>query len=349
MAEKKKTTAKKTEPSKNDSKKTTVKKSDLDKLKTGVKTVKKIKKKKKSKRSPAAIILIIILAVLALGYYQYGDKLGLPNIFEGIKQQATTPPPVPEGDEVFVHVIDVGQGDAILVMTPDGNMLIDTGENSGRQALVDYLDSVNVTSFEYVVFTHPDADHIGNADYIVQNYSIKNIIMPDRVSTTKTFERMITAIENSQATVIEAEPGYEFYIGALLNVILAPNDDYDDTNDASVVIKSTFGDTSIMLTGDAEKESEADIVKLYSAEVLKCDVLKVGHHGSRTSTTQAFLDAVDPTIALISCGEGNKYGHPIPETIKRLEEKGIEIYRTDKHGSIILCTDGKSFKVIKPE
>ena len=282
-------------------------------------------------------------------YGQYGEKLGLPDIFSGMEQSTTTPPPVPNGEEVLVHVIDVGQGDAILITTAHGNMLIDTGENSAREELVDYLEYVNVSTFEYVVFTHPDADHIGNADYVVQNYAIKNIIMPDRVATTKTFERMIDAIENSQANVIMAEPGYEFYIGALLNTILAPNDDYDDTNDTSVVIKATFGDTSIMLTGDAEKESEADMVRLYGDDILKCDILKVGHHGSRTSTTQDFLDLVDPTIALISCGEGNKYGHPIPETLDRLEQKGIKIYRTDKHGSIVLRTDGKTFEVIQPE
>lgn len=307
------------------------------------------KKKKTGRHLPKALaFIIIIIAVLAFGYNYFGDALGLPDLFGSIKQISTTPPSVPDGDEVLFHIIDVGQGDAILVMTPDGNMLIDTGESSAREALVAYLDSVNVTSFEYVVFTHPDADHIGNAAYVVENYSIKNIIMPDREATTKTFERMIDAIENSQANVIKAEPGYEFYIGALLNTIIAPNGDYKDTNDASVVIKSTFGDTSILLTGDAEKGSEADIVSIWSKETLKCDVLKVGHHGSLTSTSEAFLDAVSPTIAVISCGEGNKYGHPLPETLARLEERGIAIYRTDKHGSIVLRTDGESFEVVAP-
>ncbi len=304
------------------------------------------RKKKKNNRSPIVLFFVIIFAVLAILYGQFGEKLGLPDIFGSFDQHATTPPPVPDGEEVLIHVIDVGQGDAILVMTPNGNMLIDTGEISAREELAAYLDSVNVTTFEYVVFTHPDSDHIGNADYVVENYTIKNIIMPDKVSTTKTFERMMDAIENSQANVIKAEPRYEFYIGALLNTIIAPNDDYKDVNDASVVIKSTYGDTSIMLTGDAEKYSEEDIVNIWDEDTLKCDVLKVGHHGSLTSTSQDFLDAVSPTIAVISCGDGNKYGHPLPETLKRLEDKGVQIYRTDKHGSIVLCTDGKEFTVI---
>ena len=309
-------------------------------------------KRKKNKRLPIILLIVIILAAAVIFYGQYSEKLGLPDIFGFLfnNTQTTTPAPAPDpdGEEMLVHIIDVGQGDAILIMAPNGNMLIDTGEKTAKDALVAYLDALNITSFEYVVFTHPDSDHIGNADYIVQNYSIKNIIMPNKVSTTKTYERMIDAIENSQANVIMAEPGYEFYIGSLCNVIIAPNDDYKDSNEASVVIKSTFGDTSIMLTGDAEKKSEADIVKIWSADVLKCDVLKVGHHGSSTSTSPAFLGAVDPTIALISCGEGNKYGHPLPETLQRLEQKGIKIYRTDKCGSIVLRTDGKAFEVISP-
>ena len=146
-------------------------------------TSSRARKKKQNNRSPILMFVVIILAVLALLYNQFADKLGLPDIFGSFQQQATTPPPVPEGDEVLVHIIDVGQGDAILVMTPNGNMLIDSGESTARDDLDAYLKSVNVTSFEYVVFTHPDSDHIGNAAYVVENYNIKNIIMPDRVAS----------------------------------------------------------------------------------------------------------------------------------------------------------------------
>ena len=148
---------------------------DAGNVKVSKPTNNRSRRKKKSSRSPILLFVVIILAVLALLYSQFSDKLGLPNIFAGFEQQATTPPPVPEGDEVLVHVIDVGQGDAILVMTPNGNMLIDSGESTARDELTEYLKSVNVTSFEYVVFTHPDSDHIGNADYVIENYSIKNM------------------------------------------------------------------------------------------------------------------------------------------------------------------------------
>ena len=242
--------------------------------------------------------------------------------------------PIDELDSVYK------EGDAILVMTPNGNMLIDSGESTARDELAAYLKSLNVTSFEYVVFTHPDSDHIGNADYIIENYSIKNIIIPDRVATSKTYERMMDAIEKSQANPIIAKPEYEFYIGALLNTILAPNDDYDDTNDASVVIKATFGETSIMLTGDAEKESEADMVKIYSKDILDCDVLKVGHHGSSTSSSAPFLMAATPTVAAISCGKQNSYGFPHAETLESLTAIGAHIFRTDLSGTLVFGTDG---------
>lgn len=305
------------------------------------------RKRRTKKASPIVVFIVIILAVLGLLYNQFAEQFGLPKLFGEDLKYATTPPPVPEGDEALFHIIDVGQGDAILVMTSEGNMLIDTGESSARDELTAYLDSVNVTSFEYVVFTHPDADHIGNADYIVENYNIKKIIMPDMVATTDTYERMIDAIKNSQVEeVIKAEPEDKFYIGALLNTIIAPNDDYKDRNEMSVVIKSTFGDTSIMLTGDAEVKSEEDIVRKWSKDALKCDVLKVGHHGSDTSTTEEFLDAVAPSIAVISCGEGNKYGHPLPSTLEKFKQRGIDVYRTDIVGSIVLRTNGDKFEVI---
>ena len=309
----------------------------------------KKKQKRNKKRSLSSLIIIIVLIILAFLYSQFADKLGLPNFFGDVKKYPTEATPVPEGEEALFHIIDIGQGDAILVMTSEGNMLIDTGDQGAEEELRSYLKSAGVTSFKYVVFTHPDSDHIGNADHVIQEYTIEKIIMPDVVSTSKIYERMMTEIaKREQIEVIIAQPEYEFTLGALHNVIIAPNDNYNDTNEMSVVIKSTFGDTSIMLTGDAEKKSEADIIEIWDEEMLDCDVLKIGHHGSATSTTDAFLDKVSPSIAVISCGLDNKYGHPLPQTIQRLEERGIKIYRTDMHGSIVLKTDGKEFTVISP-
>ena len=308
------------------------------------------RKKEEKRSSPLTIILLLIVVLLAFLWQRYGDKLGLPDIFGDVKKYPTQTVPVPEGDEALFHIIDVGQGDAILVTTTSGNMLIDTSEGGAEYELAAYLEAANITEFEYVIFTHPDYDHIGNSVYVIENYTIKNLIMTDCVADSKTYENMIDAIEkHDQINVIRAESGYEFVLGALHNVIIAPNDEYKDVNEMSIVIKSTFGDTSIMLTGDAETKSEADILDVWGESVLDCDVLKVGHHGSKTSTTEEFLEAVSPTIAVISCGEGNRYGHPHPETIERLEQKGITVYRTDIDGSVVLKTDGKTFTVVSPQ
>lgn len=312
---------------------------------------------KKRNRSPVVVLITVIIALLtyltlsALDYFVEGFNIDIGdfNIFElfGEKQKVADPLPVPEDGEVIYHFIDVGQGDAILITTPDGNMLIDTSIQGAREELTSYLDAAGVKDITYLVLTHPDADHIGNADHIILNYNVENVILTDHVSTSKTYERMLDAIEEKNVNTIIPKSGDVFRLGALTNTVIAPNDDYDDPNEMSIVIKSVYGDTSVMLTGDAEVESEGDIVKRWSAATLKCDILKVGHHGSTTSTTDAFLNAVDPEIAVISCGEGNKYGHPHDETIEKLTAKGITIYRTDTDGSIIFKTDGKEITLVE--
>lgn len=308
-------------------------------------------KRKSRRKSPIVILFTLILVIIAAIYSACNGLIDIPGLSvdetEETKNDIGASAPVPENGEVIFHFIDVGQGDAILITTPDGNMLVDTSVKSARDELVAYLDTVGVTKLEYLVLTHPDADHIGNADYIIENYEIANILLPDHAATSKTYERMLTAMENSTANVICPEPGYTFNLGALQNTVIAPNEDYGDANEMSIVFKSVYGETSVMMTGDAEYESEEDIVKLWSAADLKCDILKVGHHGSTTSTTQAFLDAVDPDIAVISCGEGNTYGHPHTETLDKLAAKGVTVYRTDTQGTIIFKTDGESFSLVK--
>lgn len=310
--------------------------------------------KNKMKKSPIVITIVIILAIVGVLLYMFGDKIGID--FKGGQQTAATAP-TPSDGEVLFHFIDVGQGDAILVTTKSGNMLIDSGDLSSesRDSLVNYLSAANVDSFEYVIFTHTDADHIGSADYVVENYNVKNVIMPDYEATTQVYNRLIDAIEKKNTNLILIgedkevceQSGYTFYLGSLLNTVIAPTEVFDDPNEMSVVLKSTYGETSVMFTGDAEKESEAAILKTWKASDLKCDVLKVGHHGSSTSTTQEFLDAVSPQIAVISCGEGNKYGHPHNEAVERLQKAGVTILRTDLKGHIVIKSDGKTVTVVE--
>ncbi len=315
----------------------------------------KRKIRRRIRKSPIIITILLILAIAAGALFFHGEEwfgISYPSGDDNKKTEVDAPEP--QDGEVLFHMIDVGQGDAILVTSKSGNMLIDTSENGEKDKLLAYLDALEINSFEYVVFTHPDADHIGNAEYIVENYGIGNIIMPDFSKSTQMYERLISAIEKKNVNVIligESEDceqsGYTFYLGSMLNTVIAPVADINDANEMSVVIKSTYGDTSIMLTGDAEERSEEQILERWNKADLDCDVLKVGHHGSSSSTTKEFLDAVSPSIALISCGKNNKYNHPNKETMDKLIDAGVTIYRTDEDGSVVLRTDGKSFSVVK--
>ena len=280
-----------------------------------------------------------------LGGYGIFDLIGA----DGDEEETTSIPKAPivtEGDEVAFHFIDVGQGDAILITTAEGNILIDTSEKSEREALVNYLAEQNITSLKYLILTHTDADHIGSADYVVENYDVDTVMMTDYTATTKTYERLLTAIENKGTNVIIPELRYVFTLGSLQMTIIAPTEKFDDPNEMSLVIKAVHGETSLMFTGDAEIESEEGILENWSAAELKVDILKVGHHGSDSSTTQAFLDALDPDAAVISCGEGNSYGHPHAEVVDRLTAKGVTIYRTDKDGTVVIISDGKEWNLV---
>lgn len=294
------------------------------------KTNKKQRSSVKSNSLPkfAGVFLIIIIAItgfFANEYFPFDSK-GSPAV-EGIAD---------------FHFIDVGQGDGILIITDSGNILIDAGPASASGYLNSYLDEYSVNDIEYAIFTHPHEDHIGGATSVINSRNVKNVIIPDIEYDSKTYDRLLTALEESVNTnIIPPTSGEVYSVGDLCIQILAPNSAvYKSTNNYSIVAKITYGSTSFILTGDAEILSENEILSLYSKSELKCDVLKIGHHGSTTSSGTAFLDAVSPSIAVISCGAGNEYGHPNIETLDNLTTKNITVYRTDILGSFILTTDG---------
>ena len=247
-----------------------------------------------------------------------------------------------DGGEVQFHFIDVGQGDAALIRTPKGDILIDAGTNSSEDQLKAYLDQLGVTELEYAVFTPPHEDHIGGADMILNTYTVKRVILPDKEHDSKTFERMLDAIEAEHCEVIMATPDKTFKVGDLTCTILAPiGTAYTELNNYSVVIRAEYGDTSVLFTGDAETHSEEEMLERYRFKgLLDCDILKAGHHGSDTSSSQAFLDAVTPLHAVISVGEGNTYDHPKQEILSRYEAMKLTIHRTDREGSIVFTTTG---------
>ena len=241
-----------------------------------------------------------------------------------------------------VHFIDVGQGDAILVKSDEEFMLIDAGKNVDGDLVVNYLKGQNVKKLKYVIGTHPHEDHIGGLDNVIDVFDVEKVIMPNVIHTTKTFEDVLDSIINKGLKITPAKSGDKYYLGESEVLILAPNKvEYDNLNNYSVVTKLTHGNTSFIFTGDAEEISEKEMIEVYK-DNLKSDILKVGHHGSTTSTSQEFLDAVRPKEAIISLGKDNTYGHPHKEIIDRLEANNIIIYRTDLEGTIIAKSDGNS-------
>ena len=286
------------------------------------------RRQKKAMKGFVWVILLVIAAIAGL-------------IFGKDALTGQTSEPV-SGGEVQFHFIDVGQGDAALIRTEVGYILIDAGTNSSEEELKAYLDRLGVTDIEYAVFTHPHEDHIGGADMILNTYNVKRVVMPDATATSKTFERMMDAIEAEKCEVIEATPDKTFKVGEVTCTILAPiSTSYTETNNYSVVIRADYGDTSVLYTGDAEVDAEYEMLEKYRfSGTLDCDLIKVGHHGSDTSSAKDFLDAVTPVYAVISVGEGNTYNHPKQEILSRYQGINAEVYRTDKEGSIVFTSTG---------
>lgn len=251
--------------------------------------------------------------------------------------------------DLKVHFVDVGQADCILVELPNNQkMLVDAGNNEDKDTIISYLNSKSIKKIDYLIGTHPHEDHIGSLDSVISNYEIGSIYMPKISSNTKTFEDVLLAIKAKGLKVVAPETGtYILNDNQGLSIqVLAPNSStYEDLNNFSIVLKLKYKDTSFLFTGDAESLSESEILK--KSYDIKADVLKIGHHGSKSSTSAEFLKKVAPKYAVISAGAGNTYGHPNQETLAKLNEGKVQVYRTDIDGTIIFTTDGSKITVEK--
>ncbi len=296
------------------------------------------KKLKKQILSAVAAVIVLILAYF-LEPWQYITGEDKPDV--GSRSELTT-------EDLQIHYIDVGQADSILVRVPVSggmkNMLIDAGtaENYPASNITEYLSALGITSLDYFVITHPHLDHIGAADEVINMFDVGTVIMPECEASTKAWENVLVAIdENEVDTDILDKAGDTYTMGDASFKILGPIDPANEkeTNNYSIVMRLVYGDTAFMFTGDAETDSEEEILANFAKSEFSSDVLKMGHHGSTTSTSEEFLSAVSPSLAVISCGEGNSYGHPHDEILALLEENGVEVLRTDLEGDIIICSD----------
>ena len=243
-------------------------------------------------------------------------------------------------NNLLIHYIDVGQGDSILIQVHGKNMLIDAGTTESANELVNYLKMQKINKLDYIIETHPHEDHIGAMSKIINKFEVGKFYAPKVTSNTKAFDNMINSLRKKSLKILISKAGLTLDLGSGIKCeILAPNSElYKEVNNYSTVVKITYGDTKFLFEGDAEKLSEDEMIN--RGYDLSCDVLKVGHHGSRTATSDEFLKKTHPKIAVISCGLNNDYGHPHKPTLTKLEAINAKIYRTDKYGTIILESDG---------
>ncbi len=243
-----------------------------------------------------------------------------------------------ESQFMEVHFIDVGQGDATLVKCGGFSMLIDAGDDSKGTTVQNYLKKQGVEKLDYLLLTHPDADHIGGAPVIITKFDIDTVFISNYEKDNKTYLKLIQALDDRQVFYSTPEVGDTYMLGGAEFTILAPNGTYEEPNNASIALLLQNGDNRFLFTGDAEEKAEEDILE-HNTEI-RADVYKVGHHGANTSSTEAFLEKVQPEFAVISCAEGNVYGHPHAQTLNTLRSMGVKVFRTDEQGSIVAESDG---------
>ncbi len=242
-------------------------------------------------------------------------------------------------DKMEVHFIDVGQGDATLISCGGHHMLIDAGDDTKGTLLQSYLQKRGIGSLDYLVLTHPDSDHIGGAPVIITKFAIDKVFMSDYEKDNKTYEKLIQALDNKRLGYTTPAAGARYPLGTATITILGPGKAYEDPNNASIALMIQNGQDRFLFTGDAEEEAEKDILE--KGMDISADVYQVGHHGSKTSTSEAFFQAVHPVYAVISCGEDNAYGHPHAQTLNTFRMAGVKVYRTDEAGTLIATSDGR--------
>lgn len=278
----------------------------------------------KKKMKNFKVIYGLVVAIFIIATALFGEKINSNETFA-------------YGESVVVRYLDVGQADSILVQSEGINMLIDAGTNSSGQTVVKDLEDLGVTKIDYLIGTHPHEDHIGGMDDIIKNFNIENFYMPDAITTTRTFEDVLDALNEKNITLQTPKIGEMFNIDGVSLECLYVGSDESDLNNTSIVLRLMYGEVSFLFMGDATKIVEDKLLN----KVIQSDILKVGHHGSQYSSKETFIKEVSPTYAVISVGKNNTYKHPAELTIKTLNKYGAKVLRTDELGTIIFSSDGK--------
>ena len=298
---------------------------------------------KRTKNKLLKIFLVLIIMLCTYIYEEYFPEEKTNNEIEYRQEKEVVSNP----NNLIIHYVDVGQGDCILIGQNNEYVLIDAGNNEDGELLVDYFKQLGIEKFKYVIGTHAHEDHIGGIDNIINNFELEHFYMPDVITTTKTFEDVLDALLAKKKAFETPNIGDTFKLNDASFEVLYLGKDKSDLNNTSIVLKLTYKNTSYLFMGDAT--SKVEKILLDNKANLKSDVLKVGHHGSQYSSTPAFLKQVSPSYAVIQVGENNDYDHPKQITLNKLEKIKTLTYRTDKHDTIILTSDGEniSFETIK--
>ncbi len=303
--------------------------------------------KRTRKKLIAAVVAAVVIFCVVVEIGQFVPGLGIPSwddlfAMANLSNSSVTP----EG-ELHVYFLDVGNADSILIRQGKVNALIDAGERGDGDDILEFLNTQGVDKLDLVIATHPHADHIGGMADVINAIPIDRFVMSfmpeDETPTSATYLDMLTALDNKRVPVEEAKVGAVYTLGTAQLTVLSPITESDEANNISVVTRLTFGERRFLFMGDAEKEVEKQLLTSLSA--LSADVIKVGHHGSDSSSLPSFMEKVNPQFAVIPCGQGNSYGHPHTKTLSLLDTMGVRVYRSDVHGHILMTTDGKQLQI----